>query len=59
MRQALITALAAAAALAARAAHAHAGHGMDAASHWHAGDTVGLLVVGLLASAACWFTREK
>lgn len=59
MRQALTTTLAAAAALAAQAVHAHPGHGTAAASHWHASDTVGLLVVGLLLSAACWFTRGK
>jgi len=59
MRQALTVTFAAATALATQAVHAHAGHGIAAASHWHASDSVGLLVAGLLFSAACWFTRNR
>jgi hypothetical protein len=59
MRQALTATLAVAAALAAQTVLAHPGHGMGAGSHWHPGDTVGLLVVGVIASAACWFTRNR
>jgi hypothetical protein len=59
MRHALTTFVAATTAFAAQAAHAHPGHAMAAASHWHASDTVSLLVVGLIVSAACWFTRAK
>jgi hypothetical protein len=42
--------------LAAQAAFAHGGHGL-AGPHWHATDTVGLLLVGGLAALAIWFSR--
>jgi hypothetical protein len=38
-------------------AHAHEGHGIDIASHWHATDTVGLLVLALAVGLVVWFTR--
>ena len=38
--------------------HAHGGHGA-ATWHWHATDTVGFLLVAVLAGAAVWFTRGK
>lgn len=37
------------------AAQAHEGHGLPGASHWHATDTAGLLLVGGLAAIALWF----
>jgi hypothetical protein len=36
---------------------AHEGHGLTGAAHWHATDTVGLLVVGGLVTLAVWWTR--
>jgi hypothetical protein len=42
--------------LAAQATLAHDGHGL-AGAHWHATDTVGLLLVGGLAALAVWFSR--
>jgi hypothetical protein len=41
------------------AAKAHEGHGLPGASHWHATDTVGLLVVVALAAGAWLLTRLK
>ncbi len=38
-------------------AHAHEGHGIDIASHWHATDTVGLLVLAVAVGLVVWFTR--
>ncbi len=38
-------------------AHAHEGHGIDIASHWHATDTVGLLVLAAVVGLVVWFTR--
>ncbi len=46
-----------AAALLAQAALAHEGHGMAGASHWHATDTLGLLLVAGAGALAWWFTR--
>ena len=40
-------------------AFAHEGHGLPGASHWHATDTLGLLLVAALAGAALWFSRRK
>ncbi len=37
-------------------AFAHDGHGL-LGSHWHATDTVGLLLVAGVAMLAVWFTR--
>ncbi len=51
--------LAAAAALATAAAQAHEGHGLPGASHWHATDVVGLVLVVALAAGAAWWTRRK
>ena len=59
MRHASTPLLAAAAALSAHSVFAHPGHGMDGIPHWHATDLVGLLVIGVIASAACWFTRDR
>ncbi|HEY1226673.1 MAG TPA: hypothetical protein VGF26_05080 [Ramlibacter sp.] len=59
MTRALPSSLAAILALAAPFAHAHPGHGL-LGPHWHATDTLGLLLVGLVASgAAWWFLRGK
>ena len=38
-------------------AWAHAGHGL-AGSHWHASDTLGFVVVAVLAAAAVWLSRK-
>jgi hypothetical protein len=38
---------------------AHEGHGLPGGSHWHASDTVGLLVAGGLAALAIWLTRGR
>ena len=40
-------------------AFAHPGHGLPQASHWHATDTLGLLLVAVLAGAAWWFSGRK
>jgi hypothetical protein len=53
------TLLAAAAALIPTLTRAHEGHGMPGASHWHATDAVGLLVVVALAAGAWWWIRRK
>lgn len=53
------TLLAAAAALIAPVASAHEGHGLPGASHWHATDAVGLLLVVALAAGAWWWIRRK
>ena len=37
---------------------AHPGHGTDAASHWHATDLWGFVVVAAVG-AALWFNRRK
>ena len=42
---------------AASAALAHEGHGIEGASHWHATDTFGLLLVTGAAALAWWFSR--
>ncbi len=36
---------------------AHEGHGLEGASHWHATDTVGLLVLAVAVGLVVWFTR--
>ena len=38
-------------------AFAHEGHGIAGDSHWHATDTVGLLLVAAVAAAAWWYSR--
>jgi hypothetical protein len=45
--------------LAAMAASAHEGHGLPGASHWHASDTLGLLLVVVLAAGAWIISRRK
>ncbi len=40
-------------------AAAHEGHGLPGTSHWHATDTLGLLLVAVLAAGALWFSRRK
>ena len=44
------------AAVAAPATFAHPGH-FASAVHWHASDVFGLVALGLVATAAVWFTR--
>jgi hypothetical protein len=51
--------LTAAALLAPLLASAHDGHGLPGASHWHATDTLGLLLVALLAVGAWYLGRRK
>jgi hypothetical protein len=42
-----------------RAALAHEGHGLQALSHWHASDALGLLaVVAVVAAAWSYFNRK-
>ncbi len=41
------------------AAFAHEGHGLPGASHWHATDTLGLLLVVVLAAGAVWLSRRR
>jgi hypothetical protein len=55
MKQFLIAPLAALAGL----AQAHEGHGLPGASHWHASDTVGYVVLVAVIAAAWWSTRRK
>ncbi len=38
-------------------ASAHDGHGLTS-THWHATDTLGFVLVGVLALAAVWFSRK-
>jgi hypothetical protein len=40
-------------------ASAHEGHGLPGASHWHATDTAGLLLVLGAALALVFFSRRK
>lgn len=40
-------------------AQAHEGHGLDAASHWHASDTLGFVLVGLVCVAVAWYAGRK
>ncbi len=51
--------LVATALLATSAAQAHEGHGLPGSSHWHASDTLGLLLVVVLAAGALWLGRRK
>jgi len=46
-------------ALGAASAQAHEGHGLPGASHWHATDTLGLLLVLALAVGAWLCSRRK
>ena len=39
-------------------AQAHEGHGLFG-PHWHASDTVGFLIAGVLAAAFAWWTHRK
>jgi len=48
-----------AALLASAPALAHEGHGAPGASHWHATDTLGLLLAVGAAGAALWYFRRK
>ncbi len=41
------------------AALAHEGHGLEGASHWHATDTLGLLLGAMAVAVAVWFTRGR
>ncbi len=42
---------------AATSASAHDGHSL-AGTHWHATDTLGFVLVAVLALAAVWFSRK-
>ncbi len=53
----LLRAASASVALLALQAHAHEGHGIETASHWHATDTLGLILAGVAVVIAVWFTR--
>ena len=37
----------------------HEGHGLPGASHWHATDTLGWLLAGVVALALVWWGRRK
>ena len=39
-------------------AFAHDGHGMGSV-HWHATDTLGFVVLGVIVGAALWVTRRR
>jgi hypothetical protein len=39
--------------------HAHEGHGLDGHGHWHATDSWGFLMLGLVAALAWWFHSRK
>ena len=43
----------------ATAVHAHEGHGLGGASHWHASDTLGFVLVGLVCVAVAWYAGRK
>jgi hypothetical protein len=45
------------AALLAGPAFAHSGHGVAHAWHWHASDTLGFVMVAVLAGIALWASR--
>jgi len=51
--------LAAQALLTTLAAHAHPGHDMPGASHWHATDVLGYVLVAAVAAGAAWWIRRK
>jgi len=53
------TSLAALALLNTLAAHAHPGHDMPGASHWHATDVLGYVLVAAVAAGAAWWIRRK
>ena len=36
---------------------AHSGHGVQQASHWHASDSVGFLMVAALVALVIWLSR--
>jgi hypothetical protein len=40
-------------------AGAHEGHGMPGASHWHASDIQGLLLLAGVCCALLWLSRRK
>jgi hypothetical protein len=40
-------------------AFAHQGHGLPGAVHWHATDTLGLLLVAALAAGVVWLSRRR
>ena len=44
---------------AAHAAHAHEGHGLDGASHWHASDVLGFILVAAVAAGIVWWRGRK
>lgn len=58
MSKVLSSCLAAALTFAAHGVQAHPGHGLFG-PHWHAADTLGLLLAGVVASAAWWLLRGK
>ena len=39
--------------------HAHEGHGQAGSAHWHATDSWGFLMLGLVAVLAWWFHSRK
>jgi hypothetical protein len=59
MKSTLATLLAPLLAATATAASAHGGHGLPGTSHWHASDTLGLLLVAVLAAGAWIVSRRK
>jgi hypothetical protein len=38
---------------------AHDGHGQEGASHWHATDSWGFLMLGVAVAVAWWFNARK
>jgi hypothetical protein len=38
---------------------AHEGHGLHGASHWHASDVTGFVLVGAIAALVLWLARRK
>jgi len=59
MKLRLIAPLAAALSWAPACGLAHAGHAAAASPHWHATDTVGLMLVAGVAALAVWLSRGR
>ena len=43
----------------AHAARAHEGHGLAGASHWHASDVLGFILIAAVATGIVWWRGRK